>query len=47
MDPKDCIQNEEENEVVEMHGGFMSVLTIPRFTCSLYYLEKISQVLDS
>lgn len=47
MQPKDCIQNEEAIEVVEMHGGFMALLTLPRFTCFLYYLEKMSQVLDS
>lgn len=47
MKPKDCIQNEEETKAVEMQRGFMAFLTLPQFTCFLYYLEKISQVLDS
>lgn len=47
MKPKDCIQNKEQTKAVEKQRGFMIFLTLPRSTCSLYYLEKISQVLDS
>lgn len=47
MKPKDYIQNEEETKAVETQRGFTAFLTLPQFTCFLYYLEKISQVLDS
>lgn len=46
---KDCIRNEEEIEVVKRQWrlcGF-TLLTLPRFPYFLYYLEKMSQVLDS
>lgn len=46
MKPKDYIQNEEEIKVVELRGSFMALLTLARFTCFFYYLDKMSQVVD-